>query len=76
MSLKSVDELDPPSREFYERAKFKLTLSLFIAALGTMFLGLASQAGGRSRSNAYLADVSGLTGQHMPSNFIETYLDR
>lgn len=62
MSLKAVDELDPPSREFYERAKFKLSLSLFFAALGTMFLGLASQAGGLSRSNSYLADADYLTG--------------
>ena len=31
--LKTVDELDPKSREFYERARFKLALSLILAAV-------------------------------------------
>jgi len=31
--MKTVDELDPKSREFYERARFKLALSLIFAAI-------------------------------------------
>jgi len=32
-ALKTVDELDVKSREFYERARFKLALSLVLAAV-------------------------------------------
>ena len=32
-ALKTVDELDVKSREFYERARFKLALSLILAAV-------------------------------------------
>lgn len=62
MSSTSADGLDEPSRVFYERAKFKLSLSLFLAALAMMFLGIAGQSGGRSRANQYLSDQSNLSG--------------
>ena len=32
-SVKTVDDLDPKSREFYERSRFKLALSLILAAV-------------------------------------------
>ena len=31
--IKAVDDLDKTSREFYERARFKLALSLILAAI-------------------------------------------
>lgn len=47
-----VDELSAQSRDFYERAKFKLSLSLIFAAFGMFLLGYAAAAGGTSAGNA------------------------
>lgn len=59
-----IDELDIPSREFYERAKLKLSFSLFLAALGMMLLGISAQSGGNSRGFAYFAEQNGLSGEY------------
>lgn len=40
---KNADALTIPSRAFYERAVFKMFLSLFYAAIGLFYLGLVSQ---------------------------------
>jgi hypothetical protein len=40
---KNADALTIPSRAFYERAVFKMFLSLFYAAVGLFYLGLSSQ---------------------------------
>lgn len=45
-----LDELNTPSREFYENARLKLSYSLFIAAWGMMFLGMTSEYGAHSRA--------------------------
>jgi len=45
---KNLDELNDVSREFYERALFKMSLSLVFAAAGLFFLGLSCAAGGQS----------------------------
>eukprot|EP01033_Poteriospumella_lacustris_P012847 gene12847-9186_t len=54
---KNADALTIPSRAFYERAVFKMFLSLFYAAVGLFYLGLSSQAGGRCHSNTSLAKL-------------------
>jgi hypothetical protein len=52
------DELSAPSRDFYENAVFKLTLSLMFAAFAMMFLGFCAAAGGVSAANAALTKVT------------------
>ncbi len=45
---KNLDELSPASRDYYERALMKMSLSLVFAAFAFFFLGLAAKAGGLS----------------------------
>lgn len=40
-----IDNLNPSAREFYERSRFKLILSLIIASFGMMFLAMVSGSG-------------------------------
>lgn len=56
------DELSHQSREFYERAKFKLVLSLMMAAFGMMFLGFAAQSGSDASYNYYLYEQNPSSG--------------
>jgi hypothetical protein len=44
-----IDALSVHSRAFFERAYFKLYMSLMLAGLALMFLGFVSQAGGQSQ---------------------------
>jgi hypothetical protein len=64
LSKKNLDELSGPSREFYERALMKMSLSLVFAAIGFVFLGFASQAGGLSSSSNYQLKIDGLSGKN------------
>ena len=52
--MQKVDELDFDSREFYERAKLKLSFSLILGAFAMLFLGMTSQFGGESLSARYV----------------------
>ena len=40
-----IDSLNPSAREFYERSRFKLILSLIIASFGMMFLAMVAGSG-------------------------------
>lgn len=48
-AVATVDDLDVKSREFYERARFKLALSLITAALAMMLLGFCASAGAEAQ---------------------------
>mmetsp|Transcript_9390 Transcript_9390/g.9450 ORF Transcript_9390/g.9450 Transcript_9390/m.9450 type:complete len:134 (-) Transcript_9390:83-484(-) len=50
----TVDNLNVPSRNFYEWAKFKQTMALFLSGIGMMFLGFGSQKAGQAQSKAFL----------------------
>lgn len=54
LSKMNLDDLSQPARDFYERAKFKMSASLFFVSLGLFFLGLCCEAGGKSNSNNFL----------------------
>ena len=43
-----VDELSSYSREFYEHALLKQTISIMFAAFGMMLLGFSASSGGNS----------------------------
>jgi len=49
----TLDTLTIKEREFYERAKLKLAVSLMFAAFGMMLLGFCSQSGGLSAAYDY-----------------------
>ena len=53
-ALATSDILNEPSRNFYERAKAKLALSHFLAAVGLMFLGFSSTNAGKANYHSYL----------------------
>mmetsp|Transcript_7498 Transcript_7498/g.5694 ORF Transcript_7498/g.5694 Transcript_7498/m.5694 type:complete len:129 (+) Transcript_7498:29-415(+) len=55
---KNADALTIPSRNFYERAIFKMFLSIFYASVGLFYLGLCSQAGGRCNNAVYLSKAA------------------
>lgn len=44
----SADTLTPASRDFYERAKGKVALSIAVSAIGLAFLGFTACAGGEA----------------------------
>eukprot|EP00349_Pseudokeronopsis_sp_Brazil_P009650 CAMPEP_0202969012 /NCGR_PEP_ID=MMETSP1396-20130829/14601_1 /ASSEMBLY_ACC=CAM_ASM_000872 /TAXON_ID= /ORGANISM="Pseudokeronopsis sp., Strain Brazil" /LENGTH=127 /DNA_ID=CAMNT_0049696063 /DNA_START=26 /DNA_END=409 /DNA_ORIENTATION=- len=44
----SADTLTPASRDFYERAKSKVALSITVSAVALAFLGFCSFAGGEA----------------------------
>lgn len=50
----SADTLTITSRNFFERTKVKLALSIVTAAFGLFLLGFCSAAGGLSASNDQL----------------------
>lgn len=54
----SVDTLSPHSREFFERAKMKQTLSLTFAGIGLLFFGMTCEDGGRSNAATIMKDGS------------------
>mmetsp|Transcript_9937 Transcript_9937/g.14976 ORF Transcript_9937/g.14976 Transcript_9937/m.14976 type:complete len:119 (+) Transcript_9937:101-457(+) len=54
----SADSLTIKSRDFYERSKVKLVLSIVCGALGLMSLGFCTTAGGQSSFNDTMADKS------------------
>lgn len=56
--MQRIDELDEKSRGFYERAKLKLSLSLFFAAVSLLELGIASQSGGQASAHSNFAEIS------------------
>jgi hypothetical protein len=56
MVKQNLDELSTASREYYERALMKMSLSLVFAALAFMFLGFAAQAGGLASGNGNFAN--------------------
>ena len=50
------DDLSVQSRNFFERARVKLVMSLLVAALGLMMLGFCAYSGGQAQK--YNLDVS------------------
>jgi hypothetical protein len=56
----SADSLSPSSRNFYERVKSKMVMSIFTGALGLLFLGFCATTGGQSQANADLGDKDNL----------------
>ena len=54
----TLDTLTSKEREFYERAKLKLSLSLMFAAFGMMLLGFCSQSGGLSAAADYYTQTA------------------
>jgi hypothetical protein len=61
LSKVNIDELNPDSREFYERALIKFNASLFLGSLGMMFLGLCASTGGLSNSFGQLGAINGIS---------------
>jgi hypothetical protein len=59
LSRKNIDELSQPSRDFYERAKLKMSYSLLFVSLALFFLGLSSQAGGESEAADFRTTAAG-----------------
>lgn len=57
-AVATVDDLDVKSREFYERARFKLALSLVTAALAMMLLGFCASAGAEAQVDNLLYSSS------------------
>jgi len=57
----SADTLTTASRDFFERAKSKVALSIAVSALGLAFLGFTAYAGGEASAASNLADASGLS---------------
>lgn len=54
----STDTLSSHSREFFERAKMKQTLSLTFAGIGLVFLGMTCEDGGLSNGASIMKDGS------------------
>ncbi len=54
-----IDYLSAHSRAFYERVRFKLTVSLWLAACSLVCLGLCTIAGGRSQSLVNIIEAYG-----------------
>ena len=55
----SADSLTVTSRAFYERAKIKTAVSIFLAAYSLMLLGFTSTAGGLAASNQQMQQNAG-----------------
>jgi hypothetical protein len=53
----SADALSQSSRQFYERTRFKMAASIFLAAMGMMSLAYVSSYGGESNSATHMMDV-------------------
>eukprot|EP01039_Chlorochromonas_danica_P000936 gene937-1018_t len=56
LTKKNIDDLSQPAREFYERAKLKMSVSLLFISLFFFFLALCCEAGGKSLANDFLKD--------------------
>jgi hypothetical protein len=56
-SKMSADALSQSSRQFYERTRFKMAASIFLAAMGMMSLAYVSSYGGESNSATHMMDV-------------------
>jgi hypothetical protein len=56
-SIMSADALSQSSRQFYERTRFKMAASIFLAAMGMMSLAYVSSYGGESNSATHMMDV-------------------
>lgn len=56
LTKKNIDDLSQPAREFYERAKLKMSVSLLFISLFFFFLALCCEAGGKSLKNEFLKD--------------------
>lgn len=59
---KNLDELSFESRQYYERAHMKLSLSLVFAAFAFMFLGFACQTGAKSNYASNALESNFVTG--------------
>lgn len=57
----SADTLTPASRDFYERAKGKVALSIAVSAIGLAFLGFTACAGGEASAANNALDYKGLS---------------
>jgi hypothetical protein len=55
----SADTLTLNSRDFFENAKMKKTLSLTFAGIGLLLLGFSCAHGGESRAAQLTAELSG-----------------
>ncbi|RYH05692.1 hypothetical protein EON65_44010 [archaeon] len=56
LGKKNLDELSQPAREFYERARMKMTMSLILISMALFFIGLCCLAGGQSLGNDKFKD--------------------
>lgn len=54
-----IDSLNPSAREFYERSRLKLVLSLMLAAFGMMFLAMVAGSGASASAAYKIATLSG-----------------
>ena len=59
--MKKVDDLNTLSRDFYEHARFKLSLSLMFASFGMMSLGWCSSTGAQAQIFNLYYGISGVT---------------
>lgn len=56
-----IDSLNPSAREFYERSRLKLVLSIMIAAFGMMFLAMVAGSGASAAAVYKLSEVTVLS---------------
>ena len=52
-----IDSLNPSAREFYERSRFKLILSLIIASFGMMFLAMVAGSGASAAAAYKVSEI-------------------
>eukprot|EP01033_Poteriospumella_lacustris_P011780 gene11780-8390_t len=63
----SADTLTPASRDFYERAKGKVALSIAVSAIGLAFLGFTACAGGEASAANNSLDYDNLSSDQKAS---------
>lgn len=62
-SIMSADTLSSHSRDFFEWAKMKQTLSLAFAGIGLLFFGMTCEDGGQSNSATIQEDMPGISSE-------------
>lgn len=56
-----IDSLNPSAREFYERSRLKLVLSIMLAAFGMMFLAMVAGSGASAAAVYKLSEITVLS---------------
>ena len=65
-----IDSLNPSAREFYERARLKLVLSLILAAFGMMFLAMVAGSGASAAAAYKISTLSLVSSTELKDSFL------